>query len=224
MTALHLALIYAVAGLAAAALILRHAGGWWSAAVAVPLWPLWLPFALRLDAPGAPSTPAASRVEAALREGLNACRGTPLAHLLPVDTAQQLVDEVSRVEARCEELGRLLTRPDLNGAHASARLAELERQGASDRAIATARLHRVHVERLHHIHQRDRDALTALADLAEALRTQLVLARYEGASVEGVGDLIGELSARVEGLSSALSEVGSNRSLGEVESEGGPML
>ena len=208
MTALQLVLVYAICGLGAGALIRRHDGGWWSAAVAVPLWPLWLPFALRLDAPGTPSTPAASRVEAALREGLDACRGTPLAHLLPVDAAQQLVDEVSRVEARCTELTRLLSRNDLNEARASARLAELERDGASERTIATARLHLVHVERLHRIRERDRGALSALADLAEALRTQLVLARYEGASVEGVGDLVSELSARVEGLSSALTEVG----------------
>ena len=43
-------------------------------------------------------------------------------------------------------------------------------------------------------------ALEELGELVGALRSQLVLARYAGSSPDGVGGIVTELWARVEGL------------------------
>jgi len=49
-------------------------------------------------------------------------------------------------------------------------------------------------------------ALDELCELVQALRTQLVLARFAGSSVEGTGGIVSEVWARVEGLGAALGE------------------
>jgi len=72
--------------------------------------------------------------------------------------------------------------------------------------MATARLHLTNVRRLHAMRERDARSLLDLADLVEALRTQLVLARFAGSSVEGVGDIVTEMWARVEGLGEAMED------------------
>src|SRR5262249_53912105 len=87
---------------------------------------------------------------------------------------------------------------------AASRVVELEKSGASLRAIATARLHLDNVRRLHAMRERDARALDELADLVQALRTQLVLARFAGSTVEGVGGIVSEVWARVEGLGAAM--------------------
>ena len=46
----------------------------------------------------------------------------------------------------------------------------------------------------------DAQALQELAELLEALRSQLLLARYSGSSAEGAGAIVGEVWARLEGL------------------------
>ncbi len=71
---------------------------------------------------------------------------------------------------------------------------------------APARLHLENVRRLHALRDQDEQHLSELADLAEALRTQLLLARYQGASAIGVGDIVTDMWARVEGLGEAMSQ------------------
>lgn len=230
-----LALLYVIAGLACAIAIHRSSGdrglrALLSAALAVPLWPLWAPVALTSAkggsraAPWAPSTwtagasprapggdagasatrEAAARIDAALREGVEACAGTSLESLLPRDAAARIAAEVARAAERHTELGGILGRDGFDLATAEKRVAELERTEASPRAISTARLHHENVKRLVALRDRDAQALEELADLVQALRTQLVLARFAGSSVEGAGGIVSEVWARVEGLGAAM--------------------
>jgi hypothetical protein len=87
----------------------------------------------------------------------------------------------------------------------------LERQGASPRVRASARLHLGNVRRLHELGERDTRALEEMAGLVSALRTQLVLVRLSGSSAEGVGDIVSELWARLESLSEASDEAFASR-------------
>jgi hypothetical protein len=215
-----LAVIYVVVGAACAVAIYRTApargaAALVSAAVAVPLWPLWAPIALtsghRPSAPRAAAVPAeptvaaaADRIEAALREGVEACAGTPLETLLPRAAGERMLAEVRRAASRHAEIGALLAREGFDQNAAQGRLTELTRAEASPRALSTARLHLDNVRRLAALRERDARALDELADVVQALRTQLVLARFAGSQPEGAGGIVSELWARVEGLGVAL--------------------
>jgi hypothetical protein len=217
-----LAILYLVAGLACAIAIYRTAPtrdamAIVSAVVAVPLWPLWAPVALtgrrpregeawaaRAPEPGSPLAAAAERIESALREGVEACAGTSLEALLPRDAAERIAAEVRRAAGRHAELGALLARDGFDLASAEARLADLEAQDASPRAIGTARLHLDNVRRLAALRERDERAIAELADLVQALRAQLVVARFAGSQPEGASGIVSDLWARVEGLGVAL--------------------
>ena len=221
-----LLILYAVLGIACAVAIYRSSTesrprAAAAAALALPLWPLWAPIALtssrsrpasswasdvdsRSRASRSPVSEAAMRVEAALREGVEACAGTSLESLLPRDAAARLASEVKRASERHAELTSVLGREGFDLAAADQRVAELEKARASPRSLATARLHLENVRRLAALRDRDARALDELADLVQALRTQLTLARFAGSSVEGVGGIVSEVWARVEGLGAAL--------------------
>ncbi len=222
-----LLILYAVLGIACAVAIYRTSTesrprAAFAAALALPLWPLWAPIALtssrsrsastwasdadsRSRASRSPVSEAATRVEAALREGVEACAGTSLESLLPRDAAARIASEVRRASERHAELTSVLGREGFDLAAAERRVAELEKAQASARSLATARLHLDNVKRLAALRDRDARALEELADLVQALRTQLTLARFAGSSVEGVGGIVSEVWARVEGLGAALS-------------------
>ncbi|MEM9192562.1 MAG: hypothetical protein AAGF12_25530 [Myxococcota bacterium] len=211
-----LMLIYGVAGVGFAVAIARQRyrrvgprQALWAGALAVPLWPLWAPIALTTSVGErrAPVATAASlRIERALREGVEAAAGSPMEELLSKDAETRILDEVVRTEARCQELDGILGRSDFRLDEAEARVERLEAKNEAPRSIATARLQLENVRRLHRIRDRDREALTELADLVDALRTQLVLSRYAGSSVEGVGGIVSEVWNRVEGLGEALDD------------------
>lgn len=226
--------IYVIAGLACAVAIYRTApqrglAGLASALVAVPLWPLWAPIALTAKR-GAPEEPtkanarpaepevaaSVARIDAALREAMEACAGSSLAALLPREAADRILNEVRRAAARHAEIGALLAREGFDIRAAEARLADLTREGASPRAISTARLHLDYVRRLQALRERDARALDELSDLVQALRAQLTLARLAGSQPEGAGGIVSELWARVEGLGVAL---GAEEPPAEVSSE-----
>ncbi len=177
-----------------------------SAALALPLWPLWAPIALTSGrrAERAPVTGVPRQLESALLEALAAVESTPLAGLLSPDSVSEILAEIGRAATRCAELDALLARPDFDPELATRRLATLEAEGAPPRALASARLHRENVHRLERLRDHDRGALAELTDLVGALRTQLVLARYAGSSAEGAGGIVTELWARVEGLGAAI--------------------
>jgi hypothetical protein len=66
--------------------------------------------------------------------------------------------------------------------------------------VVTARLQHDSLTRLQQLRGADAQALEELAELLEALRTQLLLARYSGSSADGAGAIVGEVWARLEGL------------------------
>lgn len=221
-----LLILYAVLGVACAVAIYRSSteSRPWAAvaaALALPLWPLWAPIALtsarsrpaatwasavdpRSRAARSPVSEAAAHVEAALREGVEACAGTSLESLLPRAAAARIAAEVKRAALRHAELTAVLGREGFDLGAAERRVAELEKSRASARSLATARLHLENVKRLAALRERDARALDELSDLVQALRTQLTLARFAGSSVEGVGGIVSEVWARVEGLGAAL--------------------
>lgn len=224
MSLLDVGWLYLLVGVACAVAVVRRSGlrrsqAAGSALLTTFLWPLWAPIALtgppstrRSDASrrerNAPQTAsvraAVLRIESALREGVDTAEGSALAALLPASAAERILAEVARVAARHAELEQLLLTPDLDVERADARLAALETAGGPARAIATARLHAENVRRLARLRDRDARALDELADLTAALRTQLVLARFAGSSVDGASGIVGEVWARVEGLSEAM--------------------
>jgi hypothetical protein len=178
------------------------------ALLAVVLWPLWLPVALATsDAHVASAGNALGTTAAALFEGHDAVRGTPLEALLPRDAVDRILGEVRRAGERREELRSLLARPSFGLAPARAHVERLERSGASPRTLASARLHLANVERLDALRRRDELALEELEELVSALRTQLVLARYAGSTPEGAGDIVSEMWARVEVLGTTMDDV-----------------
>ena len=93
---------------------------------------------------------------------------------------------------------------ELHEARAAARLRALEQDHGSSRASATARLDLENIRRLGALRDQDARALDELSSLAEALRTQIVLARFSGSSAADVGGIVSEVWARVEGLGAAL--------------------
>lgn len=195
---------YVVVGLVLAGVLLRTRGrdAIGSAALLVVLWPLIGPVVFATDDAAAK---ASSRLEDDLREGVLAAEGTPLAAMLSSAHAARILAEVARVERRRADLVALLARPEFDRHRAHERVRELERaEVPRTHALATARLHLDNVLRLHALREADERALDDLGALVSALRTQLVLARFSGASAEGVGGLVQEVWARVEGLSEAM--------------------
>jgi len=172
-----------------------------SAALALPLWPLWLPVMLAAsDSAPRASRAGATEVEAALLEGHEAVRDTPLEPLLQRTAVDRLLRELRRATERSAELEHLLSKKGFDRAHAEEHVARLEQRQASPRALASARLHLENVERLQHLAARDRRALDELSELIAALRTQLVFARYSGSSPGEASDIVTEVWARVEML------------------------
>jgi hypothetical protein len=233
-------ILYLVVGLACAIFIYRasHEVGMKAlalSALAVPLWPLWAPIALTAAkghgalprqpllggvCPPSPMAARAARIEAALREGVDACAGTAFEPLLTREAANRIALEVRRAASRHGELELLLGRDGMGENEAQLRLQELAKAGGSARAIGTARLHLDNVRRLCALQARDAAMLDDLSDLVRALRTQLVLVRLTSPSSEGRGALrdgrpfaedtfgiVSDMWSRVEGLGVALSEV-----------------
>lgn len=181
-----------------------------SAALAVPLWPLWAPIALTAkrgnDSPAhsTHSSAALLRVEAALADAVASIQGTPFATLLPKESAARIQAEVLRREKRLAELDALLAKEAFDVVRLEARLNELERRTGSSRALGTARLELDNVRRLVALRERDARALEELCTLVEALRTQVTLARFSESSAADIGGIVGEVWARVEGLGAAI--------------------
>lgn len=213
MTLADLGILYSAAGAVSALVIHRRSNARGRQAIArallaIPLWPLWLPVALaRADEWRPVGSGASDGTAAALIEGHEAVRGTPLEALLPRDAVDRILAEVRRAGERREELRVLLARPSFALDAARAHVERLGRAGASVRALASARLHLANVERLDALRRRDELALEELGELVAALRTQLVLARYAGSTPEGAGDIVSEVWARVEVLGTAVDEV-----------------
>jgi hypothetical protein len=159
--------------------------------LSVAAWPLWAPIALFAEGeralPG--HSPVLLRIQSALSEARRAVEGTSLQNLLPDTLLAQFVSSLQQVERRHAELGQLLSRPEFR-----------VQRGAE---VVGARGHHDSVARLHQLKQRDERVLLEMADLAEALRSQLLVARYSGEDEHvggGVKDMVLDLAARVESM------------------------
>jgi hypothetical protein len=177
----------------------RDARAFGAALISVPLWPLWLPvlFASQKVERDAQRS-GATETEAALLEGHEAVRNTPLEPLLPRSAVERLLRELRRATERYAELSSLLSKKGFDRGAAEERVARLEQRAASPRTLASARLHLENVARLQSLAARDRRALEELSELIAALRTQLVFARYSGSSPGEASDIVTEVWARVE--------------------------
>lgn len=206
-------LVYLAIGGAAAFVLARRettaAGRGLTAVLAVLVWPLWVPFASRRDEPyeGEPATELEQRIHRSLDEAIDAVRGTPMASLLPEAGVASIRASVRRAAGRVDELTRTVARNQRDAEETRSRIAAMESSGHGGRPLTTARVHLENLRKLARLLDDERTALLDLADLCDALRSQLVLARFAGSSVDGIGDLVSELDARVEGLDSALATV-----------------
>jgi hypothetical protein len=204
-------LVYVLVGAACAIAVLKRGEGSRasvaaSALMTVPLWPVWAPFALASARPRAEigKHSAVSRIEKALAEAVDAVASTPMSAAFSRQVAARISAAVGQVAARQGELGALAARSGFDAVASRERLADLERRGATERALATARMQHDNLLRLEELRATDARALEELADLLEALRTQLLLARYAGSSAEGVDAIVTEVWARLEGLNQSL--------------------
>lgn len=178
-------------------------------ALALVAWPLWAPIASFSESPSLPHPmpDVARRIELALDEALAAIAGSPLSALLPERSVLAMKRSVALASSRVAELENAVSRGRRESLETRRRIERLEGDGTNRRALATARVHLENLEKLESILGREREALLDFADLCDALRAQLVLARYAGSSLDGVGEIVEELGARIEGLDSALAAV-----------------
>jgi hypothetical protein len=211
-----LLVLYGVIGIACAIAVLRRAPATGARAVTsavatVFVWPLWAPFALGTPRPAHPPRGAGSggvaRIERALADAVAAVAGTPMSDVFSPKIAARISAEVARVAARLDELSALTAQAAFDAQASAKHLKDLEARGAPERTVVTARLQHDSLTRLEQLRGADAQALEELAELLEALRTQLLLARYSGSSADGAGAIVGEVWARLEGLGVAF-EVG----------------
>ncbi len=165
--------------------------------LAVCAWPLYAPLVL-LPALGRTELGESAlvlRIRQALLEARAAVAGSALAEVIPKGLVEGLFASLDQVEQRRVELSALLSRPDL------------QTSGSNP-----SRLQQQSVQRLRTLYDRDQAMLEELVELAEGLRTQLLVARYSAGSNAGMGgpafpdepsvrDLALDLAARVESLS-----------------------
>lgn len=209
MTLADLLVLYGAAGLVSAGVAYRTApergkAALASAALTIPVWPLWLPVVLASrPSPGRPAR-THDATQAAIWEAHEAVLGSALEPLLPREQALRMLAEVQRAGERHRELAALLAQRDFDPRAAEERVLALERARASPRGLAPARLHLENVRRLAELRRRDEQTLLELGELAKTLRAQLILARYAGSAPADAGDLLSEVWARVEVLGTTL--------------------
>jgi hypothetical protein len=148
------------------------------------------------------------RIGRALSDAVAAVAGTPISDVFSPKVAARIAAEVSRVASRLDELSALTAQAAFDAQASARHLRDLEARGAPERAVATARMQHESLTRLERLRGADVQALEELAELLEALRTQLLLARYSGSSADGAGAIVSEVWARLEGLGVAFDVAG----------------
>jgi len=205
--------VYAAIGIAVALVLVRRestrTGRTVTVVLSVIAWPLWAPIASRglRDEDSYAATDIERRIESSLDEALAAVRGSSFATLLPEASVESIRASVRRAGARVAELTIAVARNAGDAEETRRRIGSMERDGDRSRSLTTARVHLDNLAKLEALLASERAALLELADLCDALRSQLVLARFAGSSVDGLSNLVSELDARVEGLDCALASV-----------------
>jgi len=147
-----------------------------SALVTVPLWPLWAPFALASRERSNQSPAVAARIEALLRVVVEAAQGTSLETVLTRSAARHLGAQVRRVAARLAAIDELSSGTGTTARHADAHA------------------------RLAALRARHADALHEIAELLDALTTQLGLLRLGELPPDAVAETIAEIRSRLDAL------------------------
>jgi hypothetical protein len=199
-TVVDLAIVYAMAGAAAAIAVIATRRPLLDGVLMLGLWPIYGPFLLL------GGLAAADDRERELLEVLRRAAATPLGSVLPDEaTARALARRLRDAAARVREIDGLLARPDFDERAARLRAAELERRGGSSSAASTAALRVQTIERMRHLRDRTSGELDEVGELIAQLMAQAELVRLSGAADGAAADLVRELVARVEGLDGLLA-------------------
>jgi hypothetical protein len=211
--------LYGMIGVACA-VVARNAAArsrsWGDAAFALALWPLWLPLwlgahepAAALPAPAAATPAEAHPATASLLTALARVQGSPLAPLLPDQTAVRgLAAKLADVSMRIEELDDVLSRPTFDLDAALARRDEMAREPTTTAAgaLASAALRVQNIERLRELRARFVGEVDEINELLSQLVIQVEVVRFAGSADDGTRDLLRELLVRVEGLGQMLDD------------------
>lgn len=214
MRLIDLAAVYLVVGLICAVAVARRSepGGRKSPgdiALALLVWPLFVPVVLGKpgvsspDGAGGPASGRIRRERDLLLAALEAVAEGTLGRLLPTrQQIERLVEHLAGLDAKVTELDEVLARDDFDVTRAERTLAAAKQGGGS--GLESARLVCESIRRLRALRDRaavERDELLALCG---RLRTQVTVLRFAGTAPEDVGELVGEILARVEGVGAAL--------------------
>ena len=165
-----------------------------NAALTLTAWPIFAPLVWLAKPARAHEcmSPFAQHIHCVLSEARAAVAGTTLEELLPARLLEVLDSALQKVDRRHAELESLLARPEFQAPGPSASLPHLSS-----------------LRRLREMHQHDQYTLAEIGKLSEALRAQLLVARYSGQKESRPGggdpsaaakDLALELASRVESL------------------------
>ncbi len=176
-------------------------------ALTLLVWPLYVPVLLApgSDASRTNASTAASieREHELLLAALDAVRDPTWSRLLPTrDHLRRLMDHLLALDGKVRELDEVLSRDEFDATRADRSLREIERGNPA--GIENARLVLESIKRLQALRARAAGEIHELLALCARLRTQVTVMRFAGAATEDVGELVGEILGRVEGVGAAL--------------------
>lgn len=196
-----LLVLYALVGVGCALAARRRGQGLIDIALALVLWPLWMPV-LFAGAAGA----SVDDDERRFQDTLDALSGGPLASLLPDRATVRLLSKrLALAGERVREIDRLLLAPEFSEADARARLERFRAQG-DERAAAAAQSRAQNIARMRQLRDRFAREIEEIRELLGQLRVQAEVVRLSGAADSGSRELVGTILARVDGLDSVLAE------------------
>lgn len=173
------------------------------------LWPLYVPVILTparpTPQPRRGTSPRVVGERALLAEAIDAAHarmnGGPMASLLPTkEQLAKLGERLERLDGRVQELDEVLAREEFDLRVAERRLREPDRAGVEAATAAVEGQRRLAALRERAARERDE-----LLGLCARLRMQVTVLRFtEGASGEDLGEIVGEILERIEGVGAAL--------------------
>jgi hypothetical protein len=161
-----------------------------SIALATLLWPLWAPFVLEGPRLDRSSRPSRDGLDAAIEAARSASREAAMDAVFSDTMAARIAEDVAKARVRIEALESALAAQEAR---------------ATDLGSATSALCTRNTERLARLLADERLQLVELGELLEALRSQLVLARFAGSSEADVSGIVREVWSRVEGLGAVIA-------------------
>jgi hypothetical protein len=213
MRLMDLALAYLVVGAGCAwalrARRLEPGPGLVDALLTLTLWPLYAPMLGATRRSGAPARRSASprieRERALLHAAIDAAQARmatgALASLLPTrEQLATLTGHLERLDAKVQELDEVLAAEEFDLPRVERRMREADAAGVGSATAALEGARRLAALRERAARERD-----DLLGLCARLRMQVTVLRFtDGAPGEHLGELVGEILARIEGVGAAL--------------------